>query len=68
MFSQPDNHEGGILTSMKARPVGPGRFSIGPEHNTSEMLRIHPIRPVPITATKIATGAAKAARRTSSLH
>ena len=53
---------------MKARPVGPGKFSIGPEHNTSEMLRSHPSKPVPMTATKMATGAAKAARRTSSLR
>jgi hypothetical protein len=53
---------------MKARPVGPGKFSIGPEHNTSEMLRSHPSKPVPMTAKKMATGAAKAARRTSSLR
>jgi hypothetical protein len=40
----------------------------GPEHRTTTMLRSQPMRPVPITAMKIADGAAYAALRTSSLE
>jgi hypothetical protein len=42
----------------KALPEGPGRFSSGPEQSTITMLSSQPMRPVPITAMKIALGAA----------
>jgi hypothetical protein len=38
-----------------------------PEHRIKTMFKSQPRIPVPITATKIATGAANAARLTSSL-
>lgn len=51
----------------KAEPLTPGRSAISPEQSTKQTLRIQPNTPVPMTATKIATGAAIAAFLTSSL-
>jgi hypothetical protein len=46
----------------------PGRPSKGPEHSTRTMLRSHPMRPVPMTAMKMALGAVSPISQMHSVH
>jgi hypothetical protein len=59
-----------ILLAMmvkNAEPLIPGKSAISPEQRTMTTLSTQPKAPVPMTATKMATGAAMAAFLTSSL-
>lgn len=71
--ADPDRPETSCRDSLPCISINPHRTQKtqrtyrDPEHRTKTMFKSQPSIPVPMTATKMATGAANAARLTSSL-